>query len=60
MSHTGDLLVVVPSRGRPQNIARLLDSVHATSRAETHLHVAVDEDDEKLPQYEAVMDKAGG
>ena len=54
-----DLLVIVPSRGRPQNIARLLDSVHATSRAETHLHVAVDEDDEKLPQYRAVMDKAG-
>lgn len=56
---TGDLLIVVPSRGRPQNIARLLDSVHATSRAVTHLHVAVDEDDEKLPQYQAVMDHAG-
>ena len=59
MSQSGDLLVIVPSRGRPQNIARLLDSVHATRRAETHLHVAVDEDDEKLPQYQAVMDKAG-
>jgi hypothetical protein len=56
---TGDLLVIVPSRGRPGNIARLLDAVHATSRIETHLHVAVDEDDEKLPQYQAVMDKAG-
>ena len=57
---TGDLLVIVPSRGRPQNIARMLDAVHATSRAQTHLHVAVDADDEKLPQYQAVMDKAGG
>ena len=56
---SGDLLVIVPSRGRPQNIARLLDAVHATSRAVTHLHVAVDGDDEKLPQYQAVMDKAG-
>ena len=56
----GDLLVIVPSRGRPAGIARLLDSVHETSRAKTHLHVAVDEDDEKLPQYEAVMKKAGG
>lgn len=55
-----DLLVIVPSRGRPQNIARLLDSVRETSRAETHLHVAVDEDDPKLPQYEAVMAAAGG
>ena len=57
---SGDLLIIVPSRGRPQGIARLLDSVHETSRAKTHLHVAVDEDDEKLPQYEAVMARAGG
>ena len=57
---SGDLLVIVPSRDRPGNIARLLDSVHATSRAVTHLHVAVDEDDEKLPQYQAVMERAGG
>jgi hypothetical protein len=55
-----DLLIVVPSRGRPQSIARLLDAVHETSRLETHLHVAVDEDDGKLPQYEAVMAKSGG
>lgn len=57
---TGDLLIVVPSRGRPGNIARLLDSVHGTARLDTRLHVAVDEDDEKLPQYQAVMDRAGG
>lgn len=57
---TGDLLIVVPSRGRPQNIARMLDSVHATSRIRTHLHVAVDEDDPELPRYEHVMRQAGG
>jgi hypothetical protein len=57
---SGELLVIVPSRGRPQSIARLLDAVHATSRAVTHLHVAVDEDDETLPLYEAVMARAGG
>jgi len=56
---TGDLLIIVPSRGRPQNVARLLDSVHETSRLKTHLHVAVDDDDEKQPQYRAVMDHAG-
>jgi hypothetical protein len=55
-----DLLVIVPSRGRPQNIARLLDSVHDTARMDTHLHVAVDDDDERLPQYQAVMARAGG
>jgi hypothetical protein len=59
LTTSGDLLVIVPTRGRPGGIARLLDAVHATSRANTHLHVAVDEDDEKLPQYRAVMDKAG-
>ena len=37
----------------------MLDAVHATSRAKTYLHVAVDDDDEKLPQYRTVMDKAG-
>jgi hypothetical protein len=57
---TGDLLIIVPSRGRPQNIARLLDAVRETRRIDTHVHVAVDEDDETLPQYQAVMDKAGG
>jgi len=57
---TGDLLVIVPSRGRPQNLARLLDAVHETSRLATHLHVAVDEDDPKRAQYEAVMGHAGG
>jgi len=56
---TGDLLVIVPSRGRPGSIARMLDAVRATSRAVAHLHVAVDEDDEELPRYRAVMDKAG-
>lgn len=59
MTASGDLLVIVPSRGRPQNIARLLDSVRETRRTGTHVHVAVDEDDEKLPQYRAVMAKAG-
>ncbi len=59
MAEHGDLLVIVPSRGRPQNIARLLDAVHATARLRTLLHVAVDDDDEALPQYQAVMAKAG-
>jgi hypothetical protein len=56
---TGDLLIIVPSRGRPGSIARLLDAVHATTRAETHLHVAADDDDGTLPAYHAAMDKAG-
>src|SRR5262249_32622549 len=42
-----------------QSIARLLGAVHDTALLDTHVHVAVDEDDETLPQYRAVMDKAG-
>ena len=55
MSPAGDLLVIVPSRGRPQNIARLLKAVRATSRMATHVHVAVDDDDPELPAYERVF-----
>jgi hypothetical protein len=54
-----DLLVIVPSRGRPRSVARLLDAVRETRRIGTHVHVAVDEDDERLPEYEAVADEAG-
>ena len=47
----GDLLVITPSRSRPQSAARLVKAVHATSRAATHVHIAVDEDDPALPEY---------
>jgi hypothetical protein len=55
---TGDLLVITPSRGRPRNIARLLDAVHATAKMKTHVHVAVDDDDPELDRYRQVMDHA--
>lgn len=46
-----DLLVIVPSRGRPGNIARLLD---AWGSAEAALLVACDDDDPTLHDYEAL------
>ena len=55
----GDLLVIVPSRGRPQNVARLLESVRGTAAAVTHVHVAIDDDDPQAAAYERVMDKYG-
>ena len=55
-----DLLVIVPSRGRPQNIARMLDAVHATAKAQTHVHVGVDDDDPELERYRYVMGQAAG
>ena len=58
MNPAGDLLIVVPSRGRPQNIARLLDAVRATAKMRTHVHVAVDDDDPELERYRYVMKQA--
>lgn len=49
-----DLVVIVPSRGRPQNIGRLVDAWLDTTLADTDLVVAVDEDDPQLDEYQAV------
>lgn len=54
----GDLLIAVPSRNRPQNIARLLDAVHETAKMKTHVHVGVDDDDPELERYKYVMNHA--
>jgi hypothetical protein len=45
------LALIVPSRGRPHNIARLLDAMNQTCRGETDLIVGVDDDDPTLDQY---------
>lgn len=52
------MLVIVPSRGRPENIASLIDSWRIT-RSYAELLVVVDEDDDRLDEYqEAVEDDA--
>lgn len=51
------MLVIVPSRGRPHNIADLFVSWHATETNAT-LVVAVDDDDPTLPEYRALFDVA--
>lgn len=55
----GDLLIVVPSRNRPQSIARFLDAVHGTAKMQTHVHVIIDNDDPEIERYKYVMDQAG-
>jgi hypothetical protein len=52
-----DMLIIVPSRGRPSNIARLLEAVHRLKQLNTHVVVGIDEDDETLPQYRAAFKK---
>ena len=49
-----DLALLVPSRGRPHNVARLIDAMDATCRANTTLVVGVDDDDPMLPDYRAL------
>jgi hypothetical protein len=46
-----DLAVIVPSRGRPQNIADLVTAWDATSTCAASLVVAVDDDDPELGGY---------
>ncbi len=46
-----DLLLVVPSRERPANIARLAEALKETCRGDTHFLVGLDADDPTLPEY---------
>ena len=46
-----DLAVLVPSRGRPDNLARLITEVHRTARGRTHVLAGVDQDDPQLKDY---------
>ncbi len=45
------LLLVVPSRGRPENIARLYQALEETCDEQTDLIVGLDEDDPARDQY---------
>jgi len=45
------LLIIVPSRGRPDNAYRLRDQVEHTTGGQVSVVFAVDEDDETLPDY---------
>lgn len=49
----GDLALLVPSRGRPHNIARLIGAMNETCRGDTTLVVGVDDDDPAREDYEA-------
>jgi hypothetical protein len=49
-----DLAVLVPSRGRPENLARLITEVHRTARGRTHVLAGVDQDDPRLKDYMAL------
>lgn len=50
------MAVIVPSRGRPQNVVALIE---AWSAPEAALIICVDEDDPEFPAYEAIERPAG-
>ena len=52
--HHADLAVLVPSRGRPENLARLISAIHETKRGTVHVIAGVDQDDPRLKDYIAV------
>ncbi|TDD97619.1 hypothetical protein [Actinomadura rubrisoli] len=54
-----DLLIIVPSRGRPHNIAALWDAWQATTTGAAELLVAADDDDPTLPGYRQVCGERG-
>lgn len=54
-----DLLVIVPSRGRPHNIAQLYVAWSETTNRDASLLIAVDDDDPTLPDYERVCATTG-
>ncbi|MGW4422533.1 hypothetical protein [Streptosporangium sp. NPDC004631] len=58
-TRTPDLLVIVPSRGRPGNIADLHDAWQATTAGAATLLVAADDDDPTLEDYRYVCRSRG-
>jgi hypothetical protein len=50
-----DLVVIVPTRGRPEAARALLDAFAETVSGEVHLHFAVDHDDPTQDEYAALV-----
>lgn len=51
------LVMIVPSRGRPHNVAEVIEEFAKTkSKINTQLIIGIDEDDPELTGYEAIMD----
>lgn len=62
MVAVADLIVIVPSRGRPESVHPLAEAFWATCTADTVLLFVVDASDPKLDEYKAAVDlehKAG-
>ncbi len=54
-----ELVVITPSRGRPQQLAALADAVAETTRGRVEVIGCVDNDDPQLSAYEALLPTPG-
>lgn len=52
------LVMLVPSRGRPQNVVHLMDAWRNTASGDARLVVAVDDDDPAIDDYKRVAQNA--
>lgn len=50
------LAVLVPSRGRPQNLRRLVNAIHATATGDVWILTRIDDDDPTRAQYAGIAD----
>ena len=55
-----DLLVILPSRSRPQRLREFLAAFQATREATTDVAVALDNDEPELDAYESIWDELDG
>jgi hypothetical protein len=51
MTSVADLAVIVPSRGRPQQLRQLVDAVHDTAEGDVEVWVGLDDDDAARAEY---------
>lgn len=50
-----DLLVIVPSRGRPDRLHVMIEACLSLSEADTDIAVGIDDDDPAAPRYEEIV-----
>lgn len=48
------LAILAPSRGRPHNLARLIEAIRATAIGDVRIYTRIDDDDPKASEYAAL------
>lgn len=53
------LALLLPTRGRPQNLERFIRATGATAHGDWHIYVRLDDDDPTFAEYQDVLDECG-